>query len=162
MATVFKPQYTTNAAITMSVASLANGSYWQSAAVDNTTALFADAHIYGHVKSNGTPTANAVYTLFLYWSNDGGTTYSNNASGLDQSFTQSDNDANMVVGATAVCVATASLTSNFRGFSFCQQAGLLYLPVKWGLILKNSSGQPLTGTGANHVFSYQGVNMTGV
>src|SRR5215469_753612 len=100
MATTFKPSYAANAAITITLTSLANSTslstgYRQSAAVDNTSNLYADAHIFGHVKSNATPTANAFYTLFLYWSNDNGTTYCNNASGSDAAYTQPDSDQNM-------------------------------------------------------------------
>lgn len=167
MATTFKPSYAANAAITITLASLANSSslstgYRQSAAVDNTTNLYADAHIFGHVKSNATPTANNAYTLFLYWSYDNGTTFNNNASGSDAAYTNPDADANEITAVTSVVTATASLVSYFRGFSFCQAAGLLYLPSKWGIILKNGSGAALTATGGDHVFAYQGVNMQGV
>jgi hypothetical protein len=167
MSTTFKPSYSSNSAITITLASLINSTslstgYRQSAAVDNTTNLYADAHIYGHVKSNATPTANAAYFLFLYWSNDGGTTYSNNASGSDAAYTSPDADANIVQGATSITTAVASLVSYFKPFSFCQAAGLLFLPSKWGVILKNASGQTLTATGTDHVISYQGVNWQGI
>jgi len=166
MATTFKPLYGTNTAITITLASLANSTslstgYRQSAAVDNSTNLFADAFIYGHVQSNVAPTANNTFTMFLYWSNDGGTTYTNNASGSDAAYTQPDADANMTVGSVIVCTAV-NQPFYFHGFSFCQAAGLLYLPQKWGVIVKNGSGQALTATAGNHVISYQGVNMQGV
>lgn len=167
MATTFKPSYGSGTAITITLASLVNSTtlatgYRQSAAVDNSTNLFADAYIYGHMKSNATPTVNNIYTMFLTWSNDGGTTYTNNASGADAAYTQPDSDANMTVGSVSVCIATASIVSYFRGFSFCQAAGLLYLPQKWGIIVKNGSGQSLTATGGDHVIQYQGVNMQGI
>jgi hypothetical protein len=167
MATTLKPTFGSNTAITITLTSLANSTtlatgYRQAAAVDNSTNLFGDALIYGHVKSNATPTANAIYTLFLVWSNDGGTTYSNNASGSDATYTQPDSDANMVVGAVSICTAVASLVSYFPPFSFCQRAGLLFLPQKWGIIIKNGSGQALTATSTDHVFSYQGVNWQNV
>lgn len=166
MSTTFKPAYSSNAAITITLASLANSTslssgYRQSAAVDNTTNLYADAHIYGHVQSNAAPTANLTYSIFLYWSNDGGTTYTNNASGSDAAYTQPDSDANMTIGSVAV-LTNVNQAFYFKGFSFCQAAGLLYLPSKWGIIFKNASGQPLTATGANHVISYQGINMQGI
>lgn len=167
MSTTFKPTYASNAAFTITLASLINSTslstgYRQSTAVDNTTNLYADAMIYGHVKSNATPTANAAYFLFLYWSNDGGTTYSNNASGSDASYTSPDSDSNIIIGSTSITTAVASLVSYIRPFSFCQAAGLLYLPGKWGVIFKNGSGQTLTATGGDHVISFQGVNMQGI
>lgn len=168
MTTTFKPAYAaSNVPFTITLASLANSTslstgYQQSAAVDNSTNLYADAFIYGHVKSSGTPTANALYTLYLYWSNDNGITYTNNASGSNAAYTQPDSDSNMVVGSTSITTAIASLVSYFKGFSFCQAAGLLYLPRNWGIIVKNGSGQALSSTAGDHVISYQGVNMTGV
>jgi hypothetical protein len=167
MATTFKPVYGSNTAITITLTSLANSTslstgYRQSAAVDNSTNLFDDAFIYGHLKSNATPTANNAYLMFLFWSNDGGTTYSNNASGSDAAYTQPDSDSNMGAYVSSICTATASLVSYFRGFSFCQVAGLLFLPQKWGIIIKNGSGAALTATAGDHVFSYMGVNMQGV
>lgn len=167
MATTFKPAYGSNTAITVTLASLINSTslstgYRQSAAVDNSSNLFADALIYGHVTSNAAPTAGNLYTLFGVWSNDNGTTYSNNASGSDAAYTQPDSDANMVVLATSVCTAVASLVSYFPPVSFCQAAGLLFLPQKWAVVFKNGSGQTLTATAGNHVLSYQGVNWQGI
>jgi hypothetical protein len=167
MATTFKPLYATNATITITLTSLVNSTtlatgYRQSAAVDNSTNLYGDAMIYGHCKSGGTPTAGNVYTLFGVWSNDNGTTYSNNASGSDAAYTQPDSDVNMMVLATSLCTATASLVSYFPPVSFCQAAGLLFLPRNWGVVFKNGSGATLSATGSDHVFSYMGVNMQGV
>lgn len=162
MATTFKPSYGSNTAFTKAFASLANGAYWQTAFVDNSTNLFADATVYGHLKSGGTPTASNVYTLYFYWSNDGGTTYSNNASGSSASYSQPDTDVNMVVLATSLCTAVASLVSYFDIPSVCVRAGLQMLPQRWGVILKNGSGQALTATEGDHVISYMGLNMQGV
>ncbi len=161
MSFTLQPLYSTGGtAITLTGTSLAASAYRQSAAVDNTTNKYADAHIYGHVKSGGTPAATAFYTIYLYWSNDGGTTYCNNASGSDTTYTP-DNAPNLIPAATAQTTATASLVSYFRGFSFCQAAGLLYLPSKWGIILFNGTAAALSATSTDHVFTYQGVNLQG-
>lgn len=162
MSTTQQPLYATNAAITITLTSLANSTslstgYRQSAAVDNTTNKYADAMITGHVKSNVAPTLNNLYVVFLYWSNDGGTTYSRNASGSDAAYTNPDSDANFRGSVSCLCT-NVNQTFYFDGFSFCQTAGLFFLPQKWGIIFKNGSGQALTGTSTDHVFSYQGVN----
>lgn len=169
MATTFEPLYGPDGvAIAITLTSLVNSTtlatgYRQSAFVDNSVNRYADVHIYGHVKSSGTPTLNNFYTVFGYFSNDAATpTYCNNASGLDAGYTQPDNDSNMIVLMTSVTIATASLVSYFRGISFCQAAGLQFLPKRWGIIFKNGSGQALTAVAADHVFTYQGVNMQGV
>src|SRR4029077_2415811 len=124
----FDPLYGTNTAITITLTSLANSTslstgYRQSAFVDNATNRFADVFIYGHVKNNATPTANNIYSMYFYFSNDGGATYCNNASGADAAYTQPDSDANMITPVTSVVTATLNLVSYFRGISFCQAAG---------------------------------------
>jgi hypothetical protein len=164
MATTLKPTYAANATITITLTSLASAAYRQSAAVDNTTNLYADAMIYGHVKSLASAGLNNIYSLFLVWSNDGGTTYSNNASGSDASYAQPDNDANMQIGSVSlISPAPASpMTYYFPPFSFCQRAGLLFLPQKWAIIVKNGAAVALTATSTDHVFSYQGVNWQNV
>ena len=161
MATTFKTLYASNASITITLASLTTGSFRQSAAVDNTTNLYLDANIFGKITSGGTPTATGQYTVYLYWSNDNGTTFTNNASGSDASYTP-DLQANLMSGDVSGTTATASLASFFHGFSFCRAAGLLYLPSKWGIIVWNNSGATISATGASSVFSYQGVNTQGV
>lgn len=151
------PIYASNAAITITLTSLANGSYRQSAAVDNTTNEYSDAFLYGHVKSNGTPLATGSYSLFVYGSNDNGTTYSNNASGSDATFTP-DSVNNLLLLATVITTATASLVSYWPGISVCQAARWTSLPSKWGIILLNNSNVALDGTAGDHVFSFQGIN----
>lgn len=152
-----QPLYAANAAITITLTSLGNGSYQQSAAVDNTTNKYADAFVYGHVKNNGTPLVTGSYSLFVYGSNDNGTTYSNNASGSDASFTP-DSVNNLLLLATVATTATAGLISYWPGISVCQAARWTVLPSKWGIIFLNNSNVALTGTGSDHVFSFQGVN----
>jgi hypothetical protein len=156
-----KPSYAANAAITITPGALASGSYRQSAFVDNTTNLYADASIYAKVVTAASgQTVNSVLTIFLYWSNDNGSTYNNNASGSDASYTQPDSDANMGTGATAVIPVATTTPIYFRGISFCQAAGLFFLPQKWGIIVKNNSGAAWqSGT---HVFTYQGMNWQSV
>jgi hypothetical protein len=161
MATTFKPTYASSAAITITPGALANAAYRQSAAVDNSTNLYADAMIYGKaITASSAMTVNSALFLFLVWSLDAGTTYSNNASGTDAAYTQPDSDSNLVIGGSAIIPAATTTPVYFRPFSFCQAAGLLFLPQKWGVILKNASGVALqSGT---HVFVYQGVNMQGI
>lgn len=160
MSTTLQPLYASNVAITITLASLANAALRQSAAVDNTTNKYGDAHVYGHVQSNGTPLATGSYSVYFMGSNDNGTTYSNNASGSDAAFTP-DSVNNLIPIASSVTTATASLVSFFRIASLAQAAGLQMLPSKWAIAVINNSNVALTATGANHVFSYQGLNYQG-
>lgn len=150
-----KPLYgTSGVAITCTLASLAAASYRQSAVVDNTTNLFEDALVQVTLKT--TASAGATLSVYVYATDDGGTTYSNGASGSDAAFTPGTNDAaNMkllftfVVGATQQYVSPLlSVAALFGG----------RLPAKWGLIVFNNSGQALDATAGNHKLQYQGVN----
>lgn len=164
MSTTFKPAYGSGTAFTLTIASLAATSYRQSTAVDNTSNLFADATIYGHIKSNAAGTANTPYNLYGYWSNDGGTTYSNHASGSDAAYTLNtgDSNVNMLLLASTIKTTAGADTFEIAPFSFVQRAGLLMLPAKWGVILFNGDSAALDATAGNHLLQYQGVNMQGV
>ena len=161
MSTLFQPLYGSNAALTITLASLAATSYRQSAFVNNST-NYADAFVYGHLTSTA-GTANTVFQIFAYWSNDGGSTYSSNASGSDASYTLStSSDATSLWQLTSLTkTATTASTHYFQGFSFCQAAGLLFLPQRWGVIVYNGDSAALNATAGNHVLSYQGVNWQG-
>jgi hypothetical protein len=163
VATTFKPLYGSSTAITLGLQTtpLASGNYWQSAFVDNSANLFADVLINAKTSLGSAATANNTMTVFGYWSLDGGTTYSNNASGTDSAYTLPEAQANLRILATEITAATAG-PYYFAGFSFCQAAGLLFLPQRWGLIFFNGSGQTMSSTAGNHVFSYQGVNWQGI
>jgi hypothetical protein len=168
MSTLFQPLYGANVAFTWtSLASLAisNGTTTglaTCAAVDNTVGKFQDAHIYGHAKSGATPpAAGLLYSLYLYWSNDNGTTYTLGTGG-DGAINWPDSTTDLTVGMLKVIgTSTANNVYNFNGFSFCQAAGLLFLPSKWGVAFGNVTTASATLNASGSAFSYQGVNWQG-
>ena len=104
---------------------------------------------------------NLAYFLFLVWSNDNGSTYSNNASGPDASYTQPDRTRTWSKRSTAIVIATASFRVLLPSRSaLLPGRGPALLPQKWAIVVKNGSGATAKSTG--NVLSYQGVNMQGV
>lgn len=153
-----KPSYSgASTAVTITLASLANGAYRQSAAVDNSTNLYLDAVVTGKIKT-GASGVSATGNVTLYLAGWDGTEYGNNASGSDASFTP-DNVSNLVPLYTIAAIANAT-TYYFPYISLAAFAGLLWLPQKWALILLNNSGAAFDATGGNHLLEYQGINTT--
>src|SRR5262245_2717130 len=79
---------TSNQSITCTITSLANNGQQQSDAVDNTSNLFLDALVAIKVKTNASGTSASGYVnVYAYATADGGTTYSDGASGSNGSIT---------------------------------------------------------------------------
>lgn len=152
---------TADQTITLTIASLGNGSSQASAAVDNTSNLFSDALVMLKIKTNaaGTSSSGVVY-VYAYGTVDGGTTYT-------------DDTGAVINGSTSVAVTPTNPT-NFRGpigvincvangttykggpFSVAQAFGGV-LPAKWGIVIENQTAAALDSTAGNHSARYQGV-----
>ena len=146
---------TANQTITVTVASLTNSSARASTAVDNTTNLFLDALVGGKVKSAAAATsATGTVNVYAYGTTDGGTTYSDTATGTDAAITLTVPPNARLIGVINV-VANAT-TYEFGPFSVASAFGG-QLPASWGVIIENKSGATLDATGGNHFVTYQGV-----
>src|SRR5262245_37557096 len=89
MATTLEAKYgTNNQSITCTFTSLTNNSQRQSTAIDNTSNLFLDALVQLKIKSaaSATSTTGSV-NIYAYGTADGGTDYSDGATGTDGSIT---------------------------------------------------------------------------
>jgi hypothetical protein len=146
---------TSNQTITLTIASLGNGSARESTVVDNSSNLHLDALVAGKVKSNaaGTSTTGSV-TLYAYGTADGGTTYGDGATGSDAAITLTVPPNLRPIGVINV-VANAT-TYKFGPFSVAAAFGGI-LPEKWGIVMVNNSGAALDATGGSHSIFYQGV-----
>jgi len=151
MATL-KEQFAAAATITMSLASLASGSWWQSAFIDNSTNVYLDAFVQMKVKTGAT--AAGTVDFWLYASMDGGTSYSDGASGSDATFTPTATPNLVHLGTVNTPTATTSYTS--AHFSVAAAFGGS-VPQRWGLAAKNTNGGALDATGTNFVLQYQGL-----
>ena len=156
MAQDIKAKYgTSNQTITCSLASLTNNSQRQSTAIDNTTNLFLDALVLVKVKtgSSGTSSSGTI-NIYAYATVDGGTTYSDVATGTDGGVTLTSPPnvvligvINAVANSTTYKSAVMSVAAAFGGV----------LPDHWGIIIENKSGGTLDSTEGNHAKLYQGV-----
>ena len=162
MATV-KPLFgTANQTLTITLASLAttstNYTGRASTYVDNSTNLYLDALLSLTLKSgaSGVSTTGTVL-VYAYASADGGTTYTDGATGTDAAWTGTNPPnarlltiLNMVVVATTYHSGPISVASAFGGT----------LPQRWGIMVVNSSGGAFDTTAGNFSVFYQGVQQT--
>ena len=153
-----KPLYgANNQALTITLASLATNTARASTVVDNTTNLFEDALIFVKLTSAAAATLATGYAnVFVYATVDNGTTYSENATGVDAAITLVS-PTNLILIAQVNVVANA-ITYRAGPFSICRSAGWDRLPAKWGIVIQNQSGATLNATASNHAVTYQGVN----
>lgn len=128
---------TNTQAVTITLASLANGSSATSNAIDNSTNKFLSALVRVKVKTNaaGTSTTGSV-SVFLVRSTDGGTDYDD---------------------ATGICLgvlpATANATTYTRTFS---TEFLGPLGSHWKVAVLNNSGAALDSTAGSHEVEFAG------
>jgi hypothetical protein len=156
--TTFKPTYGSKTNITITVASLSNSSARASTAVDNSSNLFVDAHVGGFIRANSSGTSSTGYfNIYVYASVDGGTTYSDAATGSDASHTLNNNAFLLGV----VELNANSETAEFGPFSIATAFGGI-IPMNWGVIVENRSGAALDSTGSNHEVHYRGVQYQSV
>lgn len=144
-----------NQAITVTLASLANNSSRESTAIDNSSNLFLDALVGGKIKSPASATATTgIVAVYAYGTTDGGTTYSDTASGTDAAITLTVPPNAKLIG--IINVVANAVTYEFGPFSVASAFGGV-LPDHWGLIFENKTGGTLDTTGSNHAVHYQGI-----
>ena len=144
-----------NQTITITLASLGNGSERQSTAIDNSTNVFQDVLVFVKAKSGASAVSAAGYlNVYAFGSVDGGTTYSENAGASDAAITLTNppnvpfiGQVNMVANATSYYAGPFSVAQAFGGS----------LPDHWGIIIENKTGAALDATGGNFAVIYQGV-----
>lgn len=146
---------TSNQTITCTLASLTTGSLRQSTAVDNSSNVFQDVLVMVKIKTAGSGTsATGIVNVWAYGSVDGGTTYTDGATGTDGAFTPT-NPANARLLGVLNCVAN-STTYVGGPWSVAAAFGGI-MPDHWGIIVENKTGGTLDATEGNHAKLYQGV-----
>lgn len=126
---------TNSGAVTITLASLANGSSAVSSAIDNSTNKYVGAVVRVKVKTNAAGTsATGLVNVYLVRSTDGGTDYSDNTDQL--------------IGTIA---AVANATTYAKSF-YVEPLG-----THWKVAVLNSSGAALDSTGGNHEVEFTGV-----
>ena len=146
---------TSNQAITVTLASLANNSARASTAVDNTSNLFLDALVAINIKTGASGTSSTGYVnVYAYGTADGGTNYTEAATGSDAAITLVVPTNLRLIGSLN-CVANAT-TYKAGPFSVAAVFGGA-MPDKWGIVIENKTGGTLDGTEGSHLKVYQGV-----
>jgi|SRR5215831_24624 len=159
MATTLEAKYgTNNQSITCTFTSLTNNSQRQSTAIDNTSNLFLDALVQLKIKSaaSATSTTGSV-NIYAYGTADGGTDYSDGATGTDGSITLTSPPnmkligvANVVANSTTYIAGPFSVAAAFGGI----------IPDHWGIVVENKSGATLDASVGSAW--YQGIQQQGV
>jgi len=149
-----KTKYAGAADITITLASLADAAKRQSAAVDNSSNLYLDAHVQLKVKTGGTASGDKAVYVYAYGAVDSsGLGYSGGASGSDAAFSGTLANTKLIGVISAPASGTAyesdvmSVAAGFGGS----------LPSKWGVIVENKTGSALDSTEANHIKKYAGI-----
>lgn len=147
---------TQGVAITCTITSLTTTSARQSTAVDNSTNLYLDALVTATIKSGASSTtATGTAVLYAYGTVDGGTTYTEGATGSDAAITLTSPTNARIIG--IINIVANSTTYTGGPFSVAAAFGGI-LPQKWGIIVLNSSGGTFDASTAS--VEYQGVNLT--
>ena len=157
--TTLSANYASVATVTLTLTSLANGSWRQSTVVDNTSNLYLDAMLGGSVQTGTTPTANGTIDIYLYGTYDG-TNYTGGASGSDAAYT-ADGEENLFQLVKSIVVDTTSDQDYVWGpISVATAFGTM--PSKWGMVVENNSGTTLNATGTNNEAQFVGVKLDSV
>jgi hypothetical protein len=145
---------TANQTITITLASLGSGSSRQSTALNNSSNLYFDAGVMviaetggGGVSSTGT------LNVYAYGSANGGTNYTDGASGSDSAFTPTSPTNLKQIG----IINAVDNSTTYYGGPFSVAAAFGYLPGYWGIVVTNNSGAALAASGASAFFEGQKV-----
>ncbi len=156
MSSILEAFGTSNQAITCTFTSLANNGQRQSTVIDNSSNLFLDALVVVTVKSAAASTSSTGYVnIYAYGTVDGGTSYTDGATGTDGTITLTAPPNMRLIGVISV---VANSTTYIGGpFSVAAAFGGI-LPQKWGIVVENKSAATLdASTGAA---KYQGMYQT--
>ncbi|HEY6924757.1 MAG TPA: hypothetical protein VI653_14885 [Steroidobacteraceae bacterium] len=150
--------YGTKTDLTWTPASLANGSYDFSAAIDNSTDLAVDGLVSGKITTGTSPTTGNTITLYLY-GEDGNGQYTAGLSGSDGGTPGAGEQTQLPILTVIPVDSTSNHTYEYGPIAVAQFFGGI-LPRKWGVGCLNSTGVALNATAGNHVCSYQTVKYT--
>lgn len=156
MATLEMKYGTEAQAITITLASLGNGSVRASTVVDNTTNLFLDALVQLQLKSGASGvSASGFVNVYAYGTVDFALPlYPEGITGTDGAITltvptnlKPITSINMVANATSYTSEPFLISAAFGGV----------MPSHWGIVVENQSGGAFDTTEGNHLKFYQGI-----
>jgi len=146
--------YGTKTDITITLASLADGLWQQSEAIDNSSNLFLDVLVGGFIKTGASGPGSGDYVdVYVAGSVDGGDTFGGDCSGINESYSGEDKNLKFL---GRISTEDVSTTYEFGPWSIAAAFGGV-MPQKWVLVFDNESDGALDSTGANHEVHYLGV-----
>lgn len=157
MAQIQTVTYGTRAALTCTLASLANGAYREATEVDNTTDKADDGLLHGVVTMQ-TATLNNTISIYVSGS-DGTTSRPGNLSGVDAVVTPAGEQTQWELARVIPVDATANHAYQWYVGGLAALFGGV-MPKKFSVIVLNSSGAALNATGGNHEINYTPITYT--
>lgn len=151
--------------VTITLTSLGDGAWRQSAVVDNdVTNKFLDALVGGSIQV-GAVTADGTIDVYAYGSYDD-TNFSGGVGSTDQAITWGTTGSTsvegfrqlMLLGQIVVDTTDDNNDILFGPFSVAEVFGGL-LPTKWGIVIENNTGVALNATGTNNEVQFTGLKL---
>jgi hypothetical protein len=135
---------------------LANGSWRQSDAVDNTSNKYMDALVGGSIQTGTTPTVNTTIDIYAFGQYDGSAEFTAGAGASDAVYT-ADGEEGLLKFVTSIVVdADSDIDYEWGPIAIAPVFGGV-LPQRWGLVCENNTGAALNGTGTNNELLYTGI-----
>lgn len=155
MATV-TTTYASSATVTITLASVTNGAFRQSAVVDNSSNKYVDALVGGSVQVGTSPTDKSTVAIFAYGERDDAGQYTAGCSGSDAAYTADGEEDELKLIEVITVDTTNDQDYEWGPVSVAQVFGGV-LPRKWGIVVKNGTGATLNATGTNNEVKFQGI-----
>lgn len=153
MANEIKDKFSSSAALTITLASLASSSSAgrQSTIIDNTTARYADLIIYYKITLGTSPNTFSPVYFYLIRDDNDGTNHRDYGAGAS--------DAALTFGAEAYPHFVAGSGSSATTGTVLQGSFVVNRPgAKWGIAVLQTTGAALNSTAGNHWIRYVGLN----
>lgn len=136
--------------LTITLASLANGSARQATQITDATPSIPKIRIFFKVTTGTSPTAGGVIEFFLSRADDNASELA--AGGTGTSDAAFSGDVNTLEHLYSQPVTATSDTAYIGSFDIVEPG------TDWRLVVKNSTGAALNATGGNHVVRYETIN----
>jgi hypothetical protein len=137
----------TNTALTVTnLHSLGDGSWWQSASIDNSSSLAEEAHLFITILTTTTAGSDGFVDVYLAASQDGGTDFAGGASGSEGSYTVTGNSDEQLRFVASIPVDASETTA--RTYEF--HTVVHDLPERFSILMENNTGAAI-GSSTNAV-----------
>jgi hypothetical protein len=151
--------YAVSQALNIPLTSLANSATAgaQSDAVDNSVDKYIDVLVQLKFKLvTGTPAADQIVYVYLYGS-ENGTNYPDGLTGVAGAYTLRA-PSNLTLVQTVAAATAGQVVNTGQPFSVALAFNGI-LPVKWGVVVRNTTNLAFTATAGDHSVTYTGIKI---